>query len=154
MWELDNKKGWVLKNWCFQTVVLEKTLQSPLDSKIKPVTPKGNQPWIFIWRTHAEVPIFWPLDGKSWLIGKDPDAGKTEGRKRGDDRDSWMASLTQWTWVGKLRDMVKDREAYCVVVHGVAKRWTQLNNDKIRLVQKLISFLCCWTLLFNIGIHS
>ena len=76
--ELDHKEGWVLKNWCFQTVVLEKTLESPLDNKIKPVNPKGNQAWIFIGRTdaEAEAPMLWPPDGKSWLIGKDPDAGK------------------------------------------------------------------------------
>ena len=79
MWELDHKKGWALKNWCFQTVVLDKTLESPLDCKeIKPVNPKGNQPQIFIGRTDAEVEalILWPPDVKSWLIGKDPDAGK------------------------------------------------------------------------------
>ena len=79
MWELDYKESWVLKNWCFWTVVLEKTLGSPLDSKeIKSVNPKGNQPWIFIGRTDAEpdVPVLWPPDAKNWLIGKDPDAGK------------------------------------------------------------------------------
>ena len=76
MWELDHKEGWALKNWCFWTVVLEKTLESPLDSKIKPVNPKGNQPWIFIGRTDAEAPIIWPPDAKSRLTGKDPDAGK------------------------------------------------------------------------------
>ena len=79
MWELDYKEGWALKNWCFRTVVLEKTLESPLDGKeIKPVYPKGNQPWIFIWRAEAETeaPILQPLDGKNWLIGKDPDGGK------------------------------------------------------------------------------
>ena len=79
MWELDHKEAWVLKNWCFWTVELEKTLESPLDCKeIKPITPKGNQPWIFIGRTdaEAEAPILWPPDAKSWLVGKDPDAGK------------------------------------------------------------------------------
>ena len=77
MWQLDHKEGWVLKNWCFWTVVLGKTLESPLDCKeIKPVNPKGNQSWIFIGRTHAEAPILWPPDAKNWLIGKDPDAGK------------------------------------------------------------------------------
>ena len=77
MWELDHKESWVLKKWCFWTVVLEKTLERPLDSKeIKPVNPKGNQPWIFIGRTDAEAPILWPPDAKNWLIGKDPDAGK------------------------------------------------------------------------------
>ena len=78
MWELDNKKDWALKNWCLWTIMLEKTLESPLDSKeIKPVNPKGNQPWIFIgitfwgWTSNT-----WPPDAKSWLVGKDPDAGK------------------------------------------------------------------------------
>ena len=78
-WNLDHKEGLALKNWCFQIVVLEKTLESPLDNKeIKPVNPKGNQPWIFIRRTdvEAETPILWPPDVKNWLIGKDPDAGK------------------------------------------------------------------------------
>ena len=79
MWELDYKEGWVLKNWCFWTVVLDKTLEAPLDCKeIHPVNPKGNQSSIFIGRTdaEAETPIFWPPDAKSWLIWKDPDAGK------------------------------------------------------------------------------
>ena len=84
MWELDYKESWVLKNWCFWTVVLEKTFENPLDSKeIQPVHPKGNQSWIFIGRTdvEAETPIFWPPDVKSWLIGKDPDDGKDWGQK-------------------------------------------------------------------------
>ena len=79
MWELDHEESWVLKNWCFWTVVLEKTLESPLDVKeIKPVNPKGNQLWIFIGRTDTEVeaPILWPPDAKNWLIGKDPGAEK------------------------------------------------------------------------------
>ena len=79
MWESDHKESWVLKNWCFWSVVLEKTLESPLDGKvIKPVHPKGNQSWIFIGHTdaEAETPILWPPDAKNWLIEKDPDAGK------------------------------------------------------------------------------
>ena len=77
MWELDHKEGWVPKNWCFLIVVLEKTLESPLDCKeIKPVNPKGNQPWIFIGRTEAEAPLLWSPDSKNQLSGKDPDAGK------------------------------------------------------------------------------
>ena len=74
--ELDHKESWVPENWCFWTVVLQKTLESPLDCKIKPVNPKGNQSWIFIGRTDAEAPIFWPPDAKSWLIRKDHEAGK------------------------------------------------------------------------------
>ena len=79
MWELDHKEGWAPKNWCLWIVVLEKTVESPLDNKeIKPDNPKGNQPWIFIGRTaaEAEASILWPPDGKSRLIGKDPDPGK------------------------------------------------------------------------------
>ena len=85
MWELDNKEGWATKNWCFWTVVLEKTLESPLDCKeIQPVNPKGNQPWIFIGRKDAEneAPILWPPDMKSWLIRKDPDAEKDWKQKK------------------------------------------------------------------------
>ena len=84
MWELDHKESWVLKNWCFWTVVLEKTLESPLDCKeIQPVHPKGNQSWIFIRKTdaEAEIPILWPPNAKNWLIGKDPDAGKDWGQE-------------------------------------------------------------------------
>ena len=106
MWELDYKESWVLQNWCFWNVVLENTLQSPLDCKeIKPVNPKGNQSWIFIGRTdaEAETPILQPPDTKNWLIWKDPDAGKDQLKAggEGDDRgwDGWMASLIQWTWV-------------------------------------------------------
>ena len=79
MWELNHKESWAPKNWCFWTVVLEKTLESPLDCKeIKPISPKGNQSWIFIVRTDAEAEalILWPPDAKNWLIGKNPDAGK------------------------------------------------------------------------------
>ena len=86
MWELDYKESWVLKNWCFWTVVLEKTLGSPLDCKeIQPVHPKGDQSWIFIGRTDAEVetPILWPPDVKNWLIWKDPDSGKDWRQEKG-----------------------------------------------------------------------
>ena len=103
------KKSWALKNWCFWTVVLEKTLESPLDCKeIKPVSPKGNKFWIFIGRTdaEAEAPVIWPPDVKNWLSGKDPDAGGLNAERvkaggEGDNRgwDGWMASPTQWTWV-------------------------------------------------------
>ena len=85
MWDLDYKESWVLKNWCFWTVVLEKTLESPLDCKeMKPVNPKGNQSWIFIGRTdtEAETPILWPPDLKNWFIGKSLMLGNIEGRRR------------------------------------------------------------------------
>ena len=103
MWELDHNKGWVPKNWCFWTVLLKKTLKSPLDCKeIKTVNPKWNQSWVFIGRTDdkAEAPILWPPDVKNWLIGKDPDAGKDWRQEEGlTGWDGWMASLTQRTWV-------------------------------------------------------
>ena len=83
MWELDHKKGWPLKNWCFQILVLEKTLESPWDCKeIKSVNPKGNQPWIFTGRIGAEVPVLWPPVAKSQLIGKDHDSGKDQGQEK------------------------------------------------------------------------
>ena len=103
-WELDYKESWASKNWCFWTVVLEKTLESPLDCKeIQPVNPKGNQSWIFIGRTdaEAETPVLWPPDANSQLIGKDWCWEKWKAGGEGDDRvwNGWMASLTQWTWV-------------------------------------------------------
>ena len=103
-WELDCEESWAQKNWCFWTVVLEKTLESPLDCKeVQPVHPKGHQSWVFIGRTdaEAETPILWPPHAKSWLIGKDPDAGRDWGAGEGDDRgwDGWMASPTRCTWV-------------------------------------------------------
>ena len=102
MWELDYKESWAPKNWCLWTVVLEKTLERPLDCKeIKPVIPKGNQPWIFIGKTDAEAEtlIFWPPDAKNWCIGKDLDAGKDWRWEKGTTGwDGWMASPLQWTW--------------------------------------------------------
>ena len=108
MWELDHKESWALKNRCFWTVVLEKTLESPLDCKeIQPVHPKGTQSWIFIGKTdtESEVTILWPPNGKNWLIGKDPDAGKDwrweEKGTRKDEMVGWHHQLIhhQWTWV-------------------------------------------------------
>ena len=109
MWELDNKENLAPKNWCFWTVMLEKTLESPLDCKeIQPVHPKGDQSWVFIGRTdaEAETPILWPLDAKSWLIGKDPDAGKhwrqEEKRMTEDEMVGWKSVLNihwkDWCW--------------------------------------------------------
>ena len=105
MWELGHKEGWELKNWCFWTVVLEKTLESPLDCKeIQPVHSKGVQSWVFFGRTdvEAETPIFWLPDAKSWLIRKDPwcwERLRAGGEGDGRGCDGWMASLTWWTWV-------------------------------------------------------
>ena len=109
MWEMDHKESWALKNWCFWTVVLDKTLESNLDYReIKPVNPKGNQSWIFIGRTdaEAEIPILWPTDMKSHLIWKDPDAGKDWSLEEQGTTEDWVeASLTQWTraWASSRR---------------------------------------------------
>ena len=102
MWELDHKESWVPKNWCFWTVVLEETLESPLDCKeIQPVLPKGDQCWIVIGRTdsEAEAPILWPPDVKNWLTGKDPDAGKDWGQEKKATREDEMAG-----WLHQLNE--------------------------------------------------
>ena len=129
-------KGWASKNWCFWTVVLEKTLENPLDSKeLKPVNSKGNQSWIFIGRTYAEAetPILWPPDVKNWLIGKDPHAGKDwRQENKGmaeDEMVGWHHQLNRHE-LSKLRELVMDREAWGAAVHEVTKRhnWaTELN---------------------------
>ena len=127
MWELDHKEGWALKDSCFWTVVLEKTLESPLDCKeIKPVNPKGNQSWIFIGRTDAEAPILWPPDGKMWLIRKGPDVGKDwkqgEMGMTEDEMVRWHHQLNGHEFEQALGDG-EGREAWRAAGHGVTKSW-------------------------------
>ena len=141
MWELDYKESWTPKNWCFWTVVLEKTLESPLNCKeIKPVNPKGNQSWIFVGRTdaEAETPVLWPPDVKSWFIWKDPDSGKDWRWRRGQQRIRWLEGITDLMdmSLGMLQKLVIDREAWHAAIHGIAKSqtwlsdWTELNWEQ------------------------
>ena len=149
MWKLDHKEGWALKNWCFWTVALEKTLESPLDSKeIQSVNPEGNQPWIFIERTdaEAEAPILWPPIGKNWLIWKDPDAGKIEGRRRrGLQRMRWLDGISDLMdmSLSKFQDLVVGNPGVLqfMALHGVRHKWV----NWIELIRTYC--IAQWTLL-------
>ena len=131
MWELDCEESWAPKNWCVWTVVLEKTLEGPLDCKeIQPVHSEGDQPWDFFGRNDAkaETPVLSTPHAKSWVIGKDSDAGGR--RRRGRQRMRWLDGITDLMDVSpsEFREMVIDREARRAAIHGVAKSRTRMSN--------------------------
>ena len=147
MWELDHKEGWVVKNWCFWTVVLEKTLVTPLDCKeIKPVNTEGNQLWIFIGRTdaEAEAPKLCPLDAKNWLIGKDPGSGKDckqeeKGTQRMRRLDRVIPKMDMN--LSKVWERAEDRGAWHAVALGVPKSQTRVSHWATWTTSKTCFFL-------------
>ena len=149
MWQLDCEESWAPKNWWFWTVVLEKTLESPLDCKeIQPVHPKGDQSWVFTARTDAEAktPILWPPHEKSWLMEKTLMLGGIGGRRRrGRQRMRWLDGITDLTdmTLSKLREFVMDREAWRAVIHGAAKSQTRLSDWTDWLTESQFYILRC-----------
>ena len=152
IWEVDRQESWAPKNWCFCTVVLEKALESPLDCKeIQPVNLKGNQPWIFIGRTGAkdETPILWPLNAKSWLIGKDTDAGK-DGRQEekgmtDDNMVGWHHRLNGHESEQDLGDGEGQGGLECCSPWGCKEsdmtEWLNNNNNKRKISMNLSEFI-------------
>ena len=146
MWELDYKESWGPKNWCFWTLLLEKTLESPLDHKdIQPVCPKRGQSWVFIGRTdvEAETLILWPPDAKNWLIWKNPDARKDwRKEERGQQRMRWLHGITYSMDMSlcKLWELVMDREVWHAAVHVVQR----VGHDRVTELNWWRTFLGKW----------
>ena len=161
MWELDHKEGWARKNWWFQIVVLEKTLESPLDSKeVKPVNRKGNQPWIFIGRIDAEseTPILWPPNVKSQLTGKDLDAGKDWRQKEKRTAENEMVRQCQptqrtWTWANSMRRWRREAPGMLQSTEWCRVRHDWATEPQQRLWQLLVDGECSWDFLENLSQH-
>ena len=155
MWELNHKRGWALKNWCFWTALLKKTLEDPLDSKdIKQIKPKGNQPWIFIGRNDAEAPVLWPPDASSWLIGKDPDAGKDWGQV---EKAATEDEIVVWHYQlngQEFKQIMGEGEGYGSVTCCSPRGWKsldsteQLNNNNKLCENKCFFYFNNFCLLF------
>ena len=140
MWELDHKEGWMPKNWCFWTVVLEKTFESPLDSKeIKPINPKGNQPWIGRTNVEAEAPILWPTDAKSPFTGKDSHAGQDRRQEEEETTEDEMVGWHHWLngheFLQTLRNSEGQGSLVCCSPWGQKEwdmtEWLKNNNNDV-----------------------
>jgi len=160
MWELDYKESWAPKNWCFWTVVLEKTFENPLYCKeIRPVSHKGNQSWIFIERmdAEAEAPVLWPPDAKNWLIGKDTAAGKDWRQEEKGMTEDEMVGWHHWLNGHEQAQGVGDVHG-SLVCRGIAKSWTWLSDwtELIVDLQGYVSFCCMakWISYTSTYIHS